>query len=98
MIEKFNFIQENYDNGQYSSDTPIETFWVGRNYLSLLLEPELSKYDPRKQMKIDRLLNRMLYIIEDSEWGKFQRTKAELIKQIDKYFDPVIPEFIYNKK
>jgi len=72
--------------------------FVKTSYAAHILEPELAKYDPRKQMQMDRLLNSMLYSIEDGESGKFQRTKAEFIREIDKYFDLTMPEVIFYNR
>jgi len=56
------------------------------NYFSYLLEPVLAKEDPIEEKRLDRLLDKMLYRIEDSEWDEFKFFREELTSDISEYF------------
>ena len=86
MLEKFDVLQREYA-GQDSNLNLKETiFWLGRNYFSYLLEPVLAKKDPIEEKHLDRLLDRMLYSIQDSEWVKFEKLRTELTVRIVRNF------------
>src|SRR3990170_2463000 len=72
-------------------NTQKTIFWLGRNNFTLLLEPTLAKYDPAEEMRMDRLLDRMLYRLEDRKWKEFEDTKIELITELERYFKLSLP-------
>jgi hypothetical protein len=84
MLEKFNILETNYHN--LDSDTQKSVFWFGRNYFSLALEPTLARYSPAEEMQMERLLDRMLYRLEDKKWDEFKAARVELIQRIEKHF------------
>src|SRR3989304_4525264 len=57
----------------------------------LMLEPTLAKYDPAEEMRMDRLLDRMLNRLEDKKWKEFEDTKIELITELERYFKLSLP-------
>ena len=91
MLEKFDTLQETFKTNDSDSDTQKTIFWLGRNNFTLLLEPTLAKYDPAEEMQMDRLLDRMLYRLEDRKWKEFEDTKIELITELERYFKLSLP-------
>ncbi len=89
MLEKFNSLEAK--SHSIDSDARKSIFWSGRNYFSLVLEPALEKSDPAEEMRMDRLLDRMLYRLEDRKWEEFRTAKIELIGRIEKYFSFSLP-------
>ncbi|MBI2485357.1 MAG: hypothetical protein HYW01_00040 [Deltaproteobacteria bacterium] len=94
MLEKFQVLEETFDKNDTNIDAQRTIFWLGRNYFSLLLEPTLARYEPAEELKTERLLDRMLYRLEDKKWNEFRTTKVELINQIQKYFKLSLPDSI----
>jgi hypothetical protein len=97
MLEKFKVLEEMFNKKNASIDTQRKIYWLGRNYFTLLLEPTLAKYDPSEEMQMDRLLDRMLYRLEDRKWNEFRATKIELVKRIVEYFKLPLPSSILDK-
>ena len=91
MLEKFDTLQETFKKNDSNPNTPKTIFWLGRNNFTLLLEPTLAKYDPAEEMRMDRLLDRMLYRLEDKKWKEFEDTKIELITELERYFKLSLP-------
>ena len=92
MLEKFDILQETFTNGKSSSKTQSTIFWLGRNYFSYLLEPTMGEKDPIEEKRLDRLLDRMLYSLEDRRWDQFIQLKKELSQGIIQFFDLPNPE------
>ncbi len=65
LLEKFELLEETFNTKDAKIDAQRTIFWLGRNYFSLLLEPTLAKYEPVEELRIDRLLDRMLYRLEE---------------------------------
>lgn len=91
MLEKFDTLQETFKKNDSNPNTQKTIFWLGRNNFTLLLEPTLAKYDPAEEMRMDRLLDRMLYRLEDRKWKEFEDTKIELITELERYFKLSLP-------
>ena len=91
MLEKFDTLQETFKKNDSNLNTQKAIFWLGRNNFTLLLEPTLAKYDPAEEMRMDRLLDRMLYRLEDRKWKEFEDTKIELITELERYFKLSLP-------
>ena len=86
MLEKFDVLQKTFTNGKSSSKTQTTIFWLGRNYFSYLLEPAIGEKDPIEEKRLDRLLDRMLYSVEDRRWDQFIRLRKELSHGIIRFF------------
>ncbi len=91
MLEKFDTLQETFKKNDSNLNTQKAIFWLGRNNFTLLLEPTLAKYDPAEEMRMDRLLDRMLYRLEDKKCKEFEDTKIELITELERYFKISLP-------
>lgn len=97
MVEKFDILEKTFDKKDVNVDAQRKVFWLGRNYFSLLLEPTLAKYEPAEELRIDRLLDRMLYRLEEKKLNEFLAAKTELINQIEKYFGLSLPPSVLNR-
>ena len=62
-------------------------FWLGRNYFSYLLEPTIGRMDPIEEKRLDRLLDKMLYRVEDSKWDEFRKFRGQLEQGIVAFFE-----------
>jgi len=91
MLEKFDAVQATFGKASASLDTQRTAFWLGRNYFSYLLEPTLSTTDPVEEQRFDRMLDVMLYRLEDGEHRGFVTLRADLVSGITKAFDLAIP-------
>jgi hypothetical protein len=78
MLEKFDVLQSTLSNKEANFGPQKTMFWLGRNYFSYLLEPTLARRDPIEEKRLDRLLDRMLYRLEDGEWKEFQLLRMDL--------------------
>ena len=67
MLEKFDALQGTFAHPPINMDVQKTIFWLGRNYFSYLLEPTLAQRDPVEAKRLDRLLDRMLYRLEDNQ-------------------------------
>ena len=94
MLEKFDVLEETFGKNNVNLDTQRTIFWLGRNYFSFLLEPTLAKYDPAEELWLDRLLDRMLYRLEDGKWQEFISIRKELVNRITNYFK--LPSSVLN--
>ncbi len=86
MLEKFDSIQASVPEARANLDSLRTVFWLGRNYFSYLLEPTLAERDPVEEKRLDRLLDRMLYRLEDGEYAEFTRLRGELEEGIVQAF------------
>jgi hypothetical protein len=91
MLEKFDAVQATFGKAPAPLDTQRTIFWLGRNYFSYLLEPTLSTTDPVEEQRLDRMLDVMLYRLEDGEHRGFVTVRADLVSGITKAFDLAIP-------
>ena len=87
MLEKFDVLEDTFGNANSQISAQKTIFWLGRNYFSYLLEPVLAKEDPIEEKRLDRLLDKMLYRIEDSKWDEFKLFRQELTSDISEYFE-----------
>ncbi|HEX9758999.1 MAG TPA: hypothetical protein VGB26_14560 [Nitrospiria bacterium] len=96
MLEKFDRLHNMMEKGTVALQTQITIFWLGRNYFSYLLEPTMGEIDPIEEKRLDRLLDQMLYSLEDKKWEQFRKQKKELIQSVVRFFqfrlDRVIPK------
>jgi hypothetical protein len=82
MLEKFDSLQSTIANGSANLEAQKTMFWLGRNYFSYLLEPTLALKDPVEEQRLDRLLDRMLYRLEDGQEEEFAALRKELERGI----------------
>ncbi len=87
MLEKFKDLQESFEHKAVQTNSQTTIFWLGRNYFSYLLEPAMGKDNPVEEKRLDRLLDKMLYSLEDREWGRFVGLRKEFIESLKAYFD-----------
>jgi len=87
MLEKFDVLESTFKKTDFSTSAQRTIFWLGRNYFSYLLEPTLAKEDPVEEKRLDRLLDKMLYRVEDREWEEFRSYRIELVNGINEYFN-----------
>ena len=87
MLEKLEVLRNNFENKDIQPSTQLMIFWLGRNYFSYLLEPTLGEKNPIEEKRLDRLLDRMLYSVEDREWEKFLVLREELIRSVVRFFN-----------
>jgi len=94
MLEKFDSLRSTLGNGSANPEAQKTMFWLGRNYFSYLLEPTLSLKDPVEEQRLDRLLDRMLYRLEDGQVEEFADLKKELERGISITFQINLPSLI----
>ncbi|MFZ5875079.1 MAG: hypothetical protein ACOYXU_01600 [Nitrospirota bacterium] len=92
MIEKFDAIQAGFGKETMTLDTQRTIFWLGRNYFSYLLEPTLATEDPIEEQRLDRLLDVMLYRLEDGEHQGFLDVRKNLVGGITTAFHLTLPQ------
>ncbi len=92
MLEKFDVLQTTFEKKNANGGTRETIFWLGRNYFSYLLEPTMGEKDPIEEKRLDRLLDRMLYSVQDGEWETFVKLREELTDGIMRFFDLPIPK------
>jgi hypothetical protein len=79
MLEQFDGVQTmNHAN----REARVTTFWLGRNYFSHLLGPAIARTNPMEEKRLDRLLDKMLYRLEDGNEKDFIPLRKELIDSI----------------
>ncbi|MBI5747028.1 MAG: hypothetical protein HZA13_08505 [Nitrospirae bacterium] len=86
MLEKFDVLQSGFDKKDNGLDVQKTIFWLGRNYFSYLLEPALAKKNPVEAQRLDRILDSMLYRLEDRRFGEFIELRVEFEKGVIKAF------------
>ena len=96
MVEKFDVLHSTFPRGDVNSKVQISIFWSGRNYFSYLLEPTMGEGDPVEEKSLDRLLDQMLYSLEDQEWERFLELRETLTWTIVRFFDFPIPTENFN--
>ncbi|MEW6683404.1 MAG: hypothetical protein AB1451_10850 [Nitrospirota bacterium] len=92
MIEKFNALQASFGKDTVTLDTQRTMFWLGRNYFSYLLEPTLAAKDPIEEQRLDRMLDVMLYRLEDGEHQSFLDARRNLLGGITTAFRLTLPQ------
>jgi hypothetical protein len=92
MVEKFDAIQTGFGKETVTLDTQRTIFWLGRNYFSYLLEPTLATKDPIEEQRLDRLLDVMLYRLEDGERQGFLDVRRNLLGGITAAFHLTLPQ------
>ena len=92
MVEKFDVLQSTFRRGDANPKVQNSIFWSGRNYFSYLLEPTMGEEDPVEEKRLDRLLDQMLYSLEDQEWERFLELREMVTERSIAYFKlPVEP-------
>jgi hypothetical protein len=91
MLEKFDAVQATFGKASVPAQTQTTIFWLGRNYFSYLLEPTLATTDAVEEQRLDRMLDVLLYRLEDGEHRGFLTVRADLVNGITKAFDLRIP-------
>ena len=86
MVEKFDMLQKVIEQKNPSIQTQTTIFWLGRNYFSYLLEPTMGEGDPIEEKRLDRLLDRMLYSLEDKKLEQFNQQRGEFAKSVIQFF------------
>ena len=87
----FNLMAERLDSLQTDSETNTTTlfikkkYWPGRNYFSLIFEPLISKKKPVLANQLDRILDRMLYRLEDKQVKDYLRLNTEFKEKLADY-------------
>lgn len=101
MMEKFETLQSTFGKKPVNLKAQRTIFWLGRNYFSYLLEPALSKRDPVEGQHLDRLLDSMLYRLEDGQAEIFTDLQKELVRGILKVFGldllPLMPGDLHQQ-
>jgi hypothetical protein len=91
MLEKFDSLRSTIANESVNLEAQKIMFWLGRNYFSYLLEPTLALKDPVEEQRLDRLLDRMLYRLEDGQAEEFSALTKELEKGVSTVFRLNLP-------
>ena len=94
MIEKFNAVQATFGKAGATLNTQRTIFWLGRNYFSYLLEPVLATKDPIEEQRLDRMLDAMLYRLEEGETQGFLDVRRNLVSGVTTAFDLTLPRRI----
>lgn len=94
MMEKFETLQSTFGKKPVNRESQRTMFWLGRNYFSYLLEPALTKRDPVEGQRLDRMLDSMLYRLEDGQEEIFVDLQKELVKGILKAFHLDLPNLM----
>lgn len=90
MLEKFEALRSTFgEEADLASQKTI--FWLGRNYFSYLLEPALASKNPIEEQRLDRLLDRMLYRLEDGKFDEFAALQKELVTGVQTAFRLDLP-------
>ncbi len=92
MIEKFDTLEASFGKQMVTFDTQRTIFWLGRNYFSYLLEPTLASTDPVEELRLDRMLDAMLYRLEDGESQGFIEVRRTLLSGITTAFHLTLPQ------
>jgi hypothetical protein len=82
MLEQFDLVQTMHHTNR---DARVTTFWLGRNYFSNLLGPAIARTNPMEEKRLDRLLDKMLYRLEDGDEKGFIPLREEFIKSIARF-------------
>ena len=82
MLEKFTVLQASFGKASANPQTQKTIFWLGRNYFSYLLEPTLAEKNPVEAQRLDRILDSMLYRLEDGQPEEFAALQKELVSGI----------------
>lgn len=90
MLEKFETLRSIFGK-EANPEAQKTIFWLGRNYFSYLLEPTLALRDPVEEQRLDRLLDRMLYRLEDGKIDEFTALQKELVSGIQTAFHLNLP-------
>lgn len=91
MVEKFETLRGTFGRAAVSLDAQKTMFWLGRNYFSYLLEPALAAKDPVEEQRLDRMLDAMLYRLEDGEADAFLHLQRDLVRAVTTAFHLDIP-------
>ncbi|MEO6667758.1 MAG: hypothetical protein ABIO65_13445 [Nitrospiria bacterium] len=86
MVEKFETLRGTFGKAAVSLDTQKTMFWLGRNYFAYLLEPALAANDPVEEQRLDRMLDAMLYRLEDGEGDAFFHLQRDLVRALTTAF------------
>lgn len=78
MLEKFDALRATFSSSAANLEAQKTMFWLGRNYFSYLLEPTLALTNPIEEQRLDRLLDSMLYRLEDKQPQEFLALQKEL--------------------
>lgn len=101
MLEKFTVLQASFGKASASPQTQQTIFWLGRNYFSYFLEPTLAEKDPVEEQRLNRMLDRMLYRLEDGQPEEFAALQKELVSGIVDVFHldrpPAMPAGSHQK-
>lgn len=95
MMEKFETLRSTFGKKSENLEAQKIIFWLGRNYFSYLLEPALTKTDPIEEQRLDRLLDRMLYRLEDGQAEEFIELQKDLVSGILHKFHLDLPAFAH---
>ena len=82
LLEKFTVLQASFGKASANPQTQKTIFWLGRNYFSYFLEPTLAEKNPVEAQRLDRMLDRMLYRLEDGQPEEFAASQNELVSGI----------------
>lgn len=82
MLEKYKVLQSTFGKESASPQAQKTIFWLGRNYFSYFLEPTLAGKNPVEAQRLDRLLDKMLYRLEDGQPEEFTALQKELVSGI----------------
>ena len=82
MLEKFTVLQASFGKASAITQTQQTIFWLGRNYFSYSLEPTLAEKNQVEAQRLDRMLDRMLYRLEDGQPEEFVALQKELVSGI----------------
>lgn len=91
MLEKFHALQPTLGRPSSNLEKQKTIFWLGRNYFSYLLEPTLALKDPVEEKRLDRLLDKMLYRLEDNLPQEFEALRQELERSVAAAFNLDLP-------
>jgi len=91
MIEKFDALQATFGKTAVTLDTQRTIFWLGRNYFSYLVEPTLARKDPIEEQRLDRMLDVILYRLEDGEIQSLLKVRRDLVIGITTAFRLTLP-------
>ena len=91
MVEKFETLRGTFGRTSVSLQTQKTMFWLGRNYFSYLLEPTLATKDPIEEQRLDRMLDAMLYRLEDGEPEAFLHLQEDLVGALTTAFHLDVP-------
>ena len=91
MREQFDALEVFSEKGGVETETARDLYWSSRNIYSTLFESVVRSGNVVEGKSLDRLLDRMLYAVQDGEWEGFGKLREELIERLARLLNLSMP-------